>query len=141
MKATSVPEDKGATAKITRRIEDLGDWRGEMLAVVRQLIHEAAPNVQEEWKWRGVPVWSQDGILCTGESYKQVVKLTFARGAALEDPKRLFNASLDGNVRRAIDLREGETINATAFKQLIRAAVTANTTALAQRANQRAKKK
>jgi hypothetical protein len=141
MNATSVPEDKGATAKITRRIEDLGDWRGEMLAVVRQLIHEAAPNVQEEWKWRGVPVWSQDGILCTGESYKQVVKLTFARGAALEDPKRLFNASLDGNVRRAIDLREGETINATAFKQLIRAAVTANTTALAQRANQRAKKK
>jgi hypothetical protein len=137
MKTTIVPEDEGATAKITHRIEELSDWRGEMLAVVRQLIHEAVPGVLEEWKWRGVPVWSHDGILCTGESYKQVVKLTFARGAALEDPKKLFNSSLEGNMRRAIDLREGETINATAFKQLIRAAAAANATARAQRAKKK----
>jgi hypothetical protein len=135
---TSLPNAETASANITRRIEDLGDWRGETLAHVRQLIHDADPDIQEEWKWRGVPVWSHDGIVCTGESYKQVVKLTFARGAAIKDPKKLFNSSLEGNTRRAIDLREGEKINETAFKQLIRAAVAANSAAHAQRA---AKKK
>jgi len=134
----SRPHDKTASANITRRIQELGDWRGETLAKVRQLIHDADPDIQEEWKWMGTPVWSHDGIVCTGESYKQVVKLTFARGAAIKDPKKLFNSSLEGNVRRAIDLREGETINVTAFRQLIRAAVAANTAALAKRA---AKKK
>ena len=111
----------------------MGDWRGKTLAHVRQLIHDADPAIEEERKWAkstnpGTPVWSHDGIVCTGESYKQVVKLTFARGASLEDPKKLFNASLEGNVRRAIDFREGEKIDATAFKQLIRAAVAANST-------------
>ena len=127
-----------ASASITQRITDLNDWRGEMLSRVRQLIHDADPQIQEEWKWRGTPVWSHDGIVCTGESYKAVVKLTFARGAAIKDPKKLFNSSLDGNVRRAIDIRDSETINAAAFKQLIAAAVKANVAALAQRA---AKKK
>ena len=135
---TSLPNAETASANITQRIEDLGDWRGETLAHVRQLIHDADPDIQEEWKWRGVPVWSHDGIVCTGESYKQVVKLTFARGAAIKDPKKLFNSSLEGNTRRAIDLREGEKINETAFRQLIRAAVAANSAAHAQRA---AKKK
>lgn len=105
-----------------------------MLAHVRQLIHAADPDIQEEWKWMGTPVWSHDGIVCTGESYKRVVKLTFARGASLEDPQKLFNSSLEGNVRRAIDLREGEKINQVAFRQLIRAAVNANSSALVQRA-------
>ena len=135
---TSLPNAETASANITQRIEDLGDWRGETLAHVRQLIHDADPDIQEEWKWRGVPVWSHDGIVCTGESYKQVVKLTFARGAAIKDPKKLFNSSLEGNTRRAIDLREGEKINEAAFKQLIRSAVAANSAAHAQRA---AKKK
>jgi hypothetical protein len=134
MKPISQPDDRSATANISRRIKELGDWRGETLAHVRQLIHEADPDIQEEWKWRGTPVWSHDGIVCTGESYKQVVKLTFARGAALKDPKKLFNSSLEGNVRRAIDLHEGDAINQTAFKQLIRAAVAANSAVLAQRA-------
>jgi hypothetical protein len=138
MKPTSSPNDEAATANITRRIQELGDWRGETLARVRQLIHDADSGIQEEWKWRGTPVWSHDGIVCTGESYKQVVKLTFARGASVKDPKKLFNSSLEGNTRRAIDLREGEKINEAAFKQLIRAAVAANSAALAQRA---AKKK
>jgi hypothetical protein len=138
MKPTSHHDNETASANITRRIEDLGDWRGATLAHVRQLIHAADPSIVEEWKWRGVPIWSHDGIVCTGESYKQVVKLTFARGASLEDPKQLFNSSLEGNTRRAIDLREGEKINQTAFKQLIRAAVAANSAALAQR---KAKKK
>jgi hypothetical protein len=128
--------------KITQRITELGDWRGATLAHVRKLIHEADPEVQEEWKWMGTPVWSHDGILCTGESYKQVVKLTFAKGAALKDPQQLFNSSLEGNVRRAIDLHEGEKINETAFKQLIRAAVAANSAAVAARvAKKKAKKK
>ena len=105
-----------------------------MLAQVRQLIHAADPDIQEEWKWRGTPVWSHDGMVCTGESYKQVVKLTFARGASIADPTHLFNASLEGNVRRAIDLREGDKINQIAFRQLIRAAVAANEAASAQRA-------
>jgi hypothetical protein len=120
------PTDDDATAKITARIEELGDWRGEMLARVRELIHEADPEIQEEWKWRGTPVWAHDGGVCTGESYQQVVKLTFFRGASLEDPGKLFNSSLEGNTRRAIDIREGEQIDEAAFKQLIRAAVAAN---------------
>ncbi|MBT0780440.1 DUF1801 domain-containing protein [Paracoccus sp. pheM1] len=124
----SQPEtDKPASELIDARINELGDWRGETLARLRVLIHEADPEVVEEWKWRGVPVWSHDGILCTGETYKQVVKMTFAKGAALEDPAGLFNASLEGNTRRAIDLREGERIDAEALKALIRAAVALNT--------------
>ena len=111
---------------ITERIAELGDWRGDMLARVRKLIKEADPNVTEEWKWRGVPVWSDGGIICTGESYKSVVKLTFAKGASLKDPKRIFNSSLEGNTRRAIDLHEGDTIDEPAFKALIRAAVELN---------------
>src|SRR5471032_1633673 len=115
-----------ASANITKRIKDLGDWRGVTLARMRKLIHEADPEIVEEWKWRGVPVWDHDGIVCTGESYKQVVKLTFARGAALEDPRKLFNASLEGNTRRAIDIGEGAKIDEAAFRKLIRAAVAAN---------------
>jgi len=111
---------------IDGRIRELGDWRGEMLARVRGLIKEAEPEVVEEWKWRGVPVWERDGIICTGETYKEVVKLTFAKGAALADPAGLFNSSLDGNVRRAIDIRQGEKINEKALKALIRAAVELN---------------
>ena len=134
MKPTSRPNGEAAARNITRRIEELGDWRGETLAHLRQLIHDADPDIQEEWKWRGTPVWSHDGIVCTGESYKQAVKLTFARGASIKDSKKLFNSSLEGNTRRAIDLREGEKIDEAAFKQLIRAAVAANSAARAQRA-------
>jgi hypothetical protein len=140
MKSTSGANDGDASASITKRIKELGDWRGETLAQVRELIHAADPDIQEEWKWRGVPVWSHDGIVCTGESYKEVVKLTFARGAALKDPKKLFNSSLAGNTRRAIDLREGEKIDEAALKQLIRAAVAANSAALAERATKKKKK-
>ena len=111
---------------IDERIRELGDWRGETLARLRALIREADPEVVEEWKWRGVPVWSHDGIICTGETYRNVVKMTFARGAALDDPSRLFNASLDGNTRRAIDIREGETIDEAALQVLVRAAVALN---------------
>jgi hypothetical protein len=118
-----------ASANITQRIKDLGDWRGETLARIRQLIHDADPDIEEGWKWRGVPTWEHDGIVCTGESYKEVVKLTFAKGAALKDPKKLFNSSLEGNVRRAIDIRQGEKFNEAAFQQLIREAVSANSTA------------
>lgn len=107
---------------IDERIAELGDWRGAMLARVRTLIHEAVPDVIEEWKWRGVPVWSKNGIICTGETYRSVVKLTFARGASLKDPTGLFNSSLEGNVRRAIDLREGDRVDAAAFKALVREA-------------------
>jgi len=145
MKSTSLPNGEAASANITRRIQELGDWRGETLAYVRHLIHDADPNIQEEWKWEkptspGVPVWSHDGIVCTGEAYKQVVKLTFTRGASVEDANKLFNSSLEGNTRRAIDLSEGEKINDAAFKQLIRAAVEANSAALARRrASTRAK--
>jgi hypothetical protein len=134
MKPTSHPNGETASANITQRIQELGDWRGETLAHVRQLIHDADPGIQEEWKWMGTPVWSHDGGICTGESYKQVVKLTFFRGASIKDPKKLFNSSLEGNTRRAIDFREGEKINEAAFKQLIRAAVAANSAARAQRA-------
>jgi hypothetical protein len=111
---------------IDARIEEIGDWRGETLARVRALIKQADPAVVEEWKWRGVPVWSHGGMICTGETYKNVVKLTFAKGASLKDPARLFNSSLDGNVRRAIDIREGEKIDGEALKALVRAAVTLN---------------
>jgi len=117
---------ESASARIDERINELGDWRGTVLARVRALIHEADPDVVEEWKWMGTPVWSHGGILCTGESYKSVVKLTFHKGAALEDPAKLFNASLDGNVRRAIDIREGERLNEAALKRLVRAAVALN---------------
>ena len=112
--------------QIDGRIKELGDWRGQMLGRVRALIKEAVPDVVEEWKWRGVPVWEHDGIICTGETYKEVVKLTFAKGAALDDPAGLFNSSLDGNVRRAIDIREGEKIDEKALKTLIRAAAELN---------------
>jgi hypothetical protein len=111
---------------IDARIRELADWRGETLAKIRRLIKQADPKVLEEWKWRGVPVWSHDGLICTGETYKSVVKLTFFKGAQLQDPKRLFNASLEGNARRAIDLREGDAIDETAFQALIRAAVALN---------------
>jgi hypothetical protein len=120
-----------ASENITKRLEELEGWRGEALARVRRLIHEADPDIQEEWKWAkasspGTPVWSHDGIVCTGESYKQVVKLTFMRGASLPDPQKLFNSSLEGKTRRAIDIREGEQLDEAAFKELIRAAVAAN---------------
>ncbi len=118
---------------IDARIEQLGDWRGETLARVRRLIRQADPDMVEEWKWRGVPVWSHDGIICTGETYKNVVKMTFARGASLQDPSRLFNSSLDGNTRRAIDFHEGDKIDEKALKALIRAAVAANTAARSAR--------
>ena len=114
---------------IDARIEELGDWRGETLSRIRSLIKQADPGVTEEWKWRGVPVWYHDGMICTGETYKNVVKVTFAKGARLEDPSELFNSSLEGNVRRAIDLHEGENVNASAFKALIREAVALNTSA------------
>lgn len=119
-------EGESASALISRRIAELGDWRGETLARIRRLIREADPGIVEEWKWRGTPVWSHDGIVCTGETYRDVVKMTFARGAALTDPSRLFNASLEGNTRRAIDIREGETIDAAALKALVREAVALN---------------
>jgi hypothetical protein len=125
--ATKAKEGLSPSKLIDGRIKDLGDWRGKMLARVRGVIKAADPDVVEEWKWRGVPVWEHDGIICTGETYKDVVKLTFARGAALADPSRLFNASLEGNIRRAIDMREGEKINEKALKALVRAAVALNT--------------
>jgi hypothetical protein len=118
--------EKAASQLIDQRITDLGGWRGETLARMRALILEAEPEALEEWKWMGTPVWSRDGIICTGESYKQVVKLTFARGAKLADPSRLFNSSLEGNTRRAIDIHEGEKVDAGAFKALVKAAVALN---------------
>ncbi|MEP6833671.1 MAG: DUF1801 domain-containing protein [Gemmatimonas sp.] len=126
MKKLTTGEGKAASALISKRIADLGDWRGETLSRMRQLIKEADPDVVEEWKWMGTPIWEHDGIICTGESYKDKVKLTFAKGASLKDPKKLFNSSLDGNVRRAIDIGEGEEVSATAFKALVREAVALN---------------
>src|SRR5262245_34482212 len=124
MKRSAVKQEgESASQLISKRIAELGDWRGEMLARIRTLIKEADPDVLEEWKWMGTPVGSHDGIICTGETYKNVVKMTFHKGASLKDPSRLFNSSLDGNARRAIDIREGETINAAALKTLVRAAV------------------
>jgi hypothetical protein len=126
---------------IDARIQELGDWRGETLARVRRLIKQADPEVVEEWKWRGVPVWSHAGIICTGETYKNVVKMTFAKGASLRDPSRLFNASLEGNTRRAIDLREGDKIDEEALKALIRAAVALNTSSRAAAGPVRSRKR
>lgn len=126
MNGTTSQDQKSPSQKIDERIQELGDWRGEMLARLRALILQAIPNVIEEWKWRGVPVWYHDGMICTGETYKAVVKMTFAKGASLDDPTGLFNSSLDGNVRRAIDFREGEAIDAEALKALLRAAVALN---------------
>ncbi len=117
---------ESASTLIDKRIKELADWRGAALARVRQIVRTADPEVVEEWKWRGVPVWSHGGIICTGETYKSVVKLTFARGAALKDPSRLFNSSLEGKVRRAIDIREGERVDEAALRELIQAAVTLN---------------
>nr|WP_246591318.1 DUF1801 domain-containing protein [Aminobacter anthyllidis] len=133
---------EGATPSqlIDARIKELGDWRGETLAQVRALIKQAAPEVVEEWKWRGVPVWEHAGIICTGETYKSVVKLTFAKGASLDDPSGLFNSSLDGNTRRAIDIHEGEKINEDALKALIGAAVALNMSVVAARAQKRPKR-
>ena len=126
MKKLGASESPPASELISKRIAELGDWRGETLSRMRKLIQQADPDVVEEWKWMGTPVWSHDGIICTGESYKKVVKLTFAKGASLKDPARLFNSSLDGNTRRAIDIHEGEQIEASAFKTLIREAAALN---------------
>jgi len=126
MKKSAPQDGKSPSQLINARIRELSDWRGEMLSRLRALIKEADPAVVEEWKWRGVPVWSHDGLICTGETYKNVVKMTFAKGAALEDPSGLFNASLEGNTRRAIDFREGEKLDEKALKALVRAAVTLN---------------
>jgi hypothetical protein len=127
MKASAQPAGESPSLLIDERIKELGDWRGELLARLRALIKDADPEVIEEWKWRGVPVWEHAGIICTGETYKSVVKLTFAKGASLEDPAGLFNSSLEGNTRRAIDFHEGDKVNEKAFKALIRAAVALNT--------------
>ncbi len=126
MKKSRSESSQSASQLIDARINELDDWRGTMLSRLRKVVKEADPDVVEEWKWRGVPVWSHDGIICTGETYKNVVKMTFAKGAALKDPSRLFNSSLEGNTRRAIDFHEGDTINAAALKALIRAAVSLN---------------
>jgi hypothetical protein len=126
MKKAESMEGRPASELIDDRIAELGDWRGDTLSRMRKLIKQAVPDVVEEWKWMGTPTWSHDGIICTGESYKSIVKLTFAKGAALQDPAGLFNASLDGNVRRAIDIHEGEQVDASAFKALIRAAIALN---------------
>jgi hypothetical protein len=126
MKKSGSEKGRSPSQLIDARIEELGDWRGKMLSRLRALVKEADPEVVEEWKWRGFPVWSHDGLICTGETYKNVVKMTFAKGAALKDPSGLFNSSLDGNTRRAIDFHEGETIDEEALKTLVRAAVTLN---------------
>jgi hypothetical protein len=126
MKDSDASPGQPASELISKRINELGDWRGETLGRMRKLIKEADPEAVEEWKWRGTPVWSHDGIICTGESYKAVVKLTFAKGASLKDPARLFNASLDGNTRRAIDIHEAEEVDESAFKALVRQAVALN---------------
>src|SRR5438034_791325 len=125
---------QSASALIDEKIKELGDWRGKMLAKVRKIVHEADPEIVEEWKWMGTPVWSHGGIVCTGETYKSAVKMTFAKGAALKDPSRLFNSSLDGNVRRAIDIHEGDKVDEAALKDLIRAAVDYNQIKLKRKA-------
>jgi len=127
MDKSGTPHGESPSRLIDARISELGDWRGEMLARVRALIKQAVPDVVEEWKWRGVPVWSRDGIVCTGETYKSVVKLTFAKGASLDDPSGLFNSSMEGNVRRAIDIHEGDAIDEEALQRLVRAAAALNT--------------
>jgi hypothetical protein len=133
MKKSGATQGQSASKLISQRIAKLGDWRGATLSRMRKLIHQADPDVLEEWKWMGTPVWSHDGILCTGESYKKVVKLTFARGASLKDPAHLFNSSLEGNVRRAIDIHEGEEVNESAFKALVRQAVALNSSGKSKR--------
>ena len=133
MKKSDSGEKLSASELIDKRIADLADWRGETLSRMRELLREADPDVVEEWKWMGTPVWSHDGIICTGESYKSIVKLTFAKGASLKDPAKLFNSSLDGNVRRAIDIHQGDKMNAGAFKALIRSAVALNASAVKAR--------
>jgi hypothetical protein len=130
---TKPDTSQSASELISNRLAELGDWRGETLGRMRRLVQEADPDVIEEWKWRGVPVWSHDGIICTGESYKQVVKLTFAKGASLEDPAGLFNSSLEGNARRAIDIHEGEAVDAAAFKALVRQAIALNSAGKSKR--------
>ena len=132
MAKTGASDERSASELISERIAELGDWRGVTLARMRQLIHEADPDVVEEWKWMGTPIWSHDGIICTGESYKKVVKLTFAKGASLPDPAGLFNSSLEGNVRRAIDIHEAEEVDAAAFKALVREAIDVNSAAKAK---------
>ena len=132
---------ESASALIDEKIKALGDWRGKMLAKVREIIHDADPEIVEEWKWMGTPVWSHGGIVCTGETYKNVVKMTFAKGAALDDPSGLFNSSLEGNVRRAIDIHEGEKVDKTALKKLIRAAVALNSESKTQAKTRRASRK
>jgi hypothetical protein len=139
MKKPGVSQGQSASELISKRIAELGDWRGKTLSRMRKLIREADPHVIEEWKWRGTPVWSHDGIICTGESYKSVVKLTFAKGAPLKDPARLFNSSLEGNTRRAIDIHEGEEVDQSAFKALIRQAIALNSSGTSKKSSKRAK--
>jgi len=139
MKKSGAIQGKPASDLISKRIAELGDWRGETLSRMRKLIKEAEPDVVEEWKWMGTPVWSRDGIICTGESYKNVVKLTFAKGASLKDPAGLFNSSLDGNTRRAIDIREREKVDASAFKALVRQAVALNSSGKSKKPSKKAK--
>ena len=134
MKEQDATESASASAQIDQRISELGDWRGETLARMRALIHEADANVVETWKWMGTPVWERDGVICTGETYKDKVKLTFIKGASVADPRKLFNASLDGNARRAIDIHEGQTVDSDAFKALIRAAIDLNTSTASAKA-------
>ncbi|HEY4138347.1 MAG TPA: DUF1801 domain-containing protein [Casimicrobiaceae bacterium] len=139
MKDVDAKEARSPSDLISERIAELGDWRGKTLSRMRKLIKEADPEVVEEWKWMGTPIWSHDGIICTGESYKQVVKLTFAKGASLKDPARLFNSSLDGNVRRAIDIHEGEELDASAFKALVREAAALNASSKSKRPKKKSK--
>lgn len=139
MEESDASPGPSAAELITKRIAELGDWRGETLARMRKLIHQADPDVAEEWKWMGTPVWSHDGIICTGETYKSVVKLTFLKGASLKDPARLFNASLDGNARRAIDIHEGEAVDEAAFEALVREAIALNTSGKSKRPSRKAK--
>ena len=139
MKKRDASESESASELISKRIAELGDWRGKTLARMRKLIKEADPDVVEEWKWMGTPIWSHDGILCTGESYKDKVKLTFARGASLKDPDHLFNSSLDGNVRRAIDIHEGERVDESAFNALVRQAVALNSSGKSRKPSKKLK--
>lgn len=141
MKKPAAKESSSASDLISKRISDLGDWRGETLGRMRELIHEADPDVVEEWKWMGTPIFSHNGIICTGESYKSVVKLTFAKGASLKDPAHLFNSSLEGNTRRAIDIKEGEKVDAAAFKALVRQAIELNNAGKSKKPAKKAMKK
>ena len=141
MKKSAASQGQSASELISQRITELADWRGKTLGRMRKLIKQADPDVVEEWKWMGTPVWSHDGIICTGESYKSVVKLTFAKGASLKDPARLFNSSLDGNVRRAIDIKEGEEVDEAAFKELVRQAIALNSSGKSKTAKSKTARK